>query len=323
MTAFQVLIHGPVMPLVREGISKILPTHCLWDKPSPDSFITEEGHKIQALVGGFKSKIDDAAMARFPNLKIISNFGVGYDMVDAAAAARRGIIVTNTPDVLNEEVADTAMALLLMTIKKLPQAERYVRAGKWETDGNYPLTASLRGRKMGIIGLGRIGKAIAKRAEAFGLTIAYFGRSKQEQVSYPFYSDLVAMARDVDILMAILPGGASTYHLINRPVLEALGPDGVLINVARGTVVDEPVLIELLEKRAILGAGLDVFEHEPKIPRAMFDLDNVVMLPHVGSATQHTRNLMGQLVVDNVLAMAAGKPPLTPVAETPWLPRQA
>ena len=318
MTAFQVLIHGPVMPLVVNGISKMLPVHKLWEQADQDAFIAANGAKIQGLVGGFKAKIDGVFMDRLPNLKIIANFGVGYDMVDAVAAAERGIIVTNTPDVLNEEVADTAFGLLLMTVKKLPQSERYLRAGKWETEGAYPLTASLRGRTMGIVGLGRIGKAIARRAEAFGLKLAYFGRKKQDDIAYPYYSDLVAMARDVDILMLILPGGPSTYRLVGREVLEALGPDGILINVARGTVVDEPVLVEMLEKRAILGAGLDVFEHEPKLTKGLSELDNAVLLPHVGSATNHTRNAMGQLVVDNVLAMAAGRSPLTPVAETPW-----
>lgn len=321
MTAFQVAVHGPVMPLIRNGLSKALATHFLFEKADRDGFIRDEGHKIGALVGGFKFRIDEAEMARFPNLRIISNFGVGYDMVDVQAAARRGIVVTNTPDVLNEEVADTAIGLLLMTVRKLPQAERYLRAGLWESQGNYPLTASLRGRTMGIIGLGRIGKAIASRAEAFGLKLAYFGRTRQADVAYPFYDSLVAMARDVDILMAILPGGAATYRLVNTEVLQALGPEGIFINVARGTVADEPALIEALQKGTILGAGLDVFEHEPKVPQALIDLDNAVLLPHVGSASQHTRNLMGQLVVDNVLAIAASKPPLTPVAETPWPPR--
>ena len=322
MTTFQVLIHGPVMPLVAEALSKALPTVKLWEQADPAAYLKANGHKFQALVGGWRSKIDDAVFDQMPNLKIVSNFGVGYDMVDAAAAGRRGIVVCNTPDVLNEEVADTAMGLLLMTVREFPQAERYLRAGKWLSDGNYPLSASLAGRRMGIVGLGRIGKAIAHRAEAFGLSIAYFGRSKQDGVTFPYYSDLVAMAREVDILMLILPGGAGTKHLVNRAVLEALGPDGILINVARGTVVDEEALIDILQKKQILGAGLDVFEHEPKVPQALMDLDNAVLLPHLGSSSHHTRNLMGNLVANNVLNIASGKPPLTPVAETPWPPRK-
>lgn len=318
MSDFQALIHGPVMSLVASRLAAALPTVKLWEQADPAAYLKANGSRFQALVGGFKGHIDGAVMDQMPNLKIISNFGVGYDAVDAVEAGRRGIVVTNSPDVLNDEVADTAIGLLLMTVRKLPQSEQYLRAGRWERDGNYPLSASLRGRTMGIVGLGRIGKAIALRAETFGLKIAYYGRTRQSDVSYPFYSDLVAMARDVSILMVIVPGGASTKHLINRPVLEALGPDGYLINLSRGTVVDEKVLIDMLAGNAIAGAGLDVFEAEPHVPAALMALDNAVLLPHVGSASHHTRDLMGNLVVDNVLAIAAGKAPLTPVAETPW-----
>lgn len=320
MNEFRVLIHGPVMPLIFNRLAENFPVVKLWEQPDPDAYLRSHGAEFSALVGGFRGRIDAAAMAAMPKLKIISNFGVGYDMVDAAEAGRRGVTVTNTPDVLNEEVADTAIGLLLMTVRRLPQSEQYLRAGKWLSEGNFPLSPSLRGRTMGIVGLGRIGKAIARRAEAFGLKLAYYGRNRQTDVAYPFYSDLVAMARDVDILMVILPGGAETRHLINRPVLEALGPDGVLINVARGTVVDETTLIEFLKAKKILAAGLDVFEFEPKVPDALLALDNAVLLPHVGSASVHTRDLMGNLVVDNVIAIAAGKAPLTPVAETPWKP---
>lgn len=320
MSEFRVLIHGPVMPLIFNRLAASFPVTKHWEQPDPDAYLRNHGAEFKALVGGFRGRIDAAAMAAMPNLKIISNFGVGYDMVDAAEAGRRGITVTNTPDVLNEEVADTAIGLLLMTVRRLPQSEQYLRAGKWLSEGNFPLSPSLRGRTMGIVGLGRIGKAIARRAEAFGLKLAYYGRNRQTDVPYPFYSDLVAMARDVDILMVILPGGAETRHLINRPVLEALGPDGVLINVARGTVVDETTLIEFLAAKKILAAGLDVFEFEPKVPDALLALDNAVLLPHVGSASVHTRDLMGNLVVDNVIAIATGKAPLTPVAETPWKP---
>ncbi|MCA0423524.1 MAG: 2-hydroxyacid dehydrogenase [Proteobacteria bacterium] len=318
MSDFKVLIHGPVMPLIANRLSSTFPVTKLWEEADETSWLQRNGAGIRALVGGFRSRIDAAVFDRLPDLRIVSNFGVGYDMVDAVEAGRRGIAVTNTPDVLNEEVADTALGLLLMTVRRLPQSEQYLRAGRWLSEGNFPLSPSLRGRTMGIVGLGRIGKAIARRAEAFGLKLAYYGRNRQPDVPYPFYSDLVAMARDVDILMVILPGGASTKHLINRAVLEALGPDGVLINVARGTVVDETTLIEFLEQKKILAAGLDVFEFEPKIPPALLALDNAVLLPHVGSGSVHTRDLMGNLVVDNVIAVSKGLAPLTPVAETPW-----
>jgi lactate dehydrogenase-like 2-hydroxyacid dehydrogenase len=219
--------------------------------------------------------------------------------------------------VLNDEVADLALGLLISTVRRLPQADRYVREGKW-LKGNFPLTASLREKRMGILGLGRIGKAIAKRAEAFGLTISYFGRTKQADVAYPFYSSLVEMAKNVDILLIIAPGGAATKGIVSRDVMEALGPQGTLINVARGTLVDEPAMVELLASGKLGSAGLDVFENEPKVPEALFALENVVLLPHVGSGSHYTRGKMGQLVVDNIVSVAEGRPPLTPVVETPW-----
>jgi lactate dehydrogenase-like 2-hydroxyacid dehydrogenase len=195
------------------------------------------------------------------------------------------------------------------------------RAGRWPS-GNFPLSPSLRGRTLGIVGLGRIGKAIARRAEAFGLKIAYHGRHVQEEVPYLFYPTLVGMARSVDILLVMTPGGAATRHLVNAEVLEALGPNGVLINVSRGSVVDEAALIAALRGGKILAAGLDVFADEPHVPAELIALDNVVLLPHVGSASQHTRDLMANLVVDNLKAWAAGRAPLTPVPETPWPPAQ-
>lgn len=318
MTAFAALVHGPVMGRIVDRLATTMRVVKLYEQADPAAYLKQHGAEFQALVGGFKGKIDAAVMDQMPNLKIISNFGVGYDSVDAAEAGKRGVTVTNTPDVLNDEVADTAMGLLLMTVRRLPQSERYLRAGKWEKEGSFPLSSSLVGRTMGIVGLGRIGKAIAKRAEAFGLKIAYFGRSKQADVPYTYYSDLTAMARDVTILMVIVPGGAGTRHLINRQVLEALGSNGYLINVARGTVVDEPALIDALKNNVIAAAGLDVFEAEPKVPQALIDLDNAVLLPHVGSGSIETRDAMADLVSGNVLAIAAGKPPMTPVAETPW-----
>jgi lactate dehydrogenase-like 2-hydroxyacid dehydrogenase len=262
--------------------------------------------------------INDALLATLPKLQIISSFGVGYDHIDANAAAKRGIVVTHTPDVLTEEVADTAIGLLLNTVRELPQSERYLRAGKWP-EGNYPLSrATLRDRTVGMVGLGRIGMAIARRLEAFGVPVVYHTRQPRPELGYRHYPQLVDMAHDVDTLIVIVPGGAATKNMIDAKVLEALGPNGIVINVARGSVIDEPALVAALREGKILAAGLDVFAAEPHVPEELLAMENVVLLPHVGSASEFTRAKMDQLLVDNIRAWAAGKPPLTPVPETPF-----
>lgn len=321
MSDFDVLIAGKVMPLIREALSKQLTVHYLPEIADKDAFIASHGTKIRALVGGSgHAVIDEAFMRKFPRLSIVGNFGVGYDSVDAKWAGQNGVIVTNTPDVLTEEVADLALGLLIATMRRLPQADAYLRAGKWVKEGPFPLTSSLREKKMGILGLGRIGAAIARRAAAFGLELSYHSRSPKAEMPFRYYPSLTEMARDVDILMVIAPGGAGTKGIVSREVMEALGPAGTLINVARGTLVDEAAMVELLAAGKLGAAGLDVFENEPQVPEALFGMENVVLLPHVGSASHYTRNKMGQLVVDNILSFAAGKGPLTPVPETPWPP---
>ena len=318
LSEFHVLMPHPMMPMVMTGVAKAVTLHRLWEAADPKAELAHLAPLIRGIAAGpGHAMVDAAFMEQFPHLEIIASFGVGYDHIDAAWAGQHGIIVTNTPDVLNEEVADTALALLLATVRHIPQADKYVRNGKWR-EKPYPLTATLRGRTLGIIGLGRIGKAIAARAEAFGLKIAYHGRNAQAGVPYLFYPTLLGMAKACDILLAITPGGAGTRHLVDAKVLEALGPDGIFINVARGSVVDEAALIEALQSRKIFSAGLDVFANEPHVPEALINMEHVVLLPHVGSATHHTRNAMGQLVIDNLAAFAAGRPPLTPVAESPW-----
>ena len=318
-----VLLVGNKKPVMMKGLKSEVTLHCLIDAKDKDAFVKSIADKVRALVVSYTAdKIDAGFMQRFPNLEIVSSFGVGYDHVDAKWAGEQGIVVTNTPDVLNEEVADTSVGLLLCTLRELPQAERHVRAGKWP-QAYYPLSrATLRGRTIGMVGMGRIGKAIAHRLEAFGVPIVYHSRNRQAGVDYKYYPNLVDMARDVDTLMVIVPGGPATKNMINAEVLKALGPNGVLINMARGSVVDEPALIEALKNRTIFSAGLDVVVDEPHVPQELIDMDHIVLLPHLGSASEATRAAMDQLVVDNILAWAAAKPPLTPVPETPWPPKR-
>ncbi|HJZ44251.1 MAG TPA: 2-hydroxyacid dehydrogenase [Hyphomicrobiaceae bacterium] len=321
MSKPQLLSTGPMMDLIERGIEKSYTVHRLHEASDREALLKKIAPDVCAICTGGHTgvKTDEALMARFPKLKVVGNFGVGYDSVDAAAAARRGVVVTNTPDVLTEEVADTTFGLLLRTVRELYEAEKWLRDGHWAKQGDYRLTAaSLRDRSVGIVGLGRIGKAIARRCEAFLIPVSYFGRKQQPGVSYRFYNNLVAMARDVDTLIVVTPGGAETQNLINAAVLEALGPRGILINMSRGSVVDEPALIAALKARKIQAAGLDVYLGEPKINPAFLELDNAALFPHVGSGSIYTRNAMGQLVVDNLAAFAEGKPPKTPVPETPF-----
>lgn len=314
-----VLITSPVMPSILERIEAHFPIVRLYEQPDRDAYLATHGAEFRAAVAGFsKSLLDDKVMAKLPKLEVISSFGVGYDHIDANAAGKRGIIVTNTPDVLTDEVADLAIGLLIATVRRLPQSDQYLRQGNWLNKGPFPLSDTIRGKKMGIVGLGRIGKAIAKRARAFGLKIAYHGRNQQTDSRYPYYADLVQMAREVDILMVITPGGSSTKHLINQAVLEALGPKGTLINVARGSVVDESALVAALLTGKLGAAGLDVFEIEPCAPGELIGMKNVVLLPHIASASHYTRNLMGNLVADNIISWLKGRGPKTPVIETPW-----
>ena len=319
MKSLDVVMPAKGMALIEDEISARLPLHRLWLEPNPDLWLAEWRPRIRALaMTGAHAPLDEAYMRQYPNLEIIASFGVGYDNIDAKAAARLGIIVTNTPGVLDDEVADTALGLMIMTVRQLPQAERYLRAGQWSAKGAFPLSPSLRGRVVGILGLGRIGKAIATRVTGFGLEIVYYGRRAQADVPYRYYPSLIDLAKASDVLIVVAPGGPGTRHIINAEVLEALGPDGVLINIARGSLVDERALIEALRTGKILAAGLDVFENEPSVPQELIALDNAVLLPHVGSASVKTRRAMAECVVSNVLAWADGKPPVTPVPETPW-----
>jgi len=275
-------------------------------------FLAERGSDFVAVatMKGVTSEV----MAGLPNLKVISSFGVGYDSIDADAAAARGILVSNTPDVLNDEVADTAIMLWLAVSRQVLPSEAWARSGDWEAKGAFPLTRSVRNRTVGIVGLGRIGQTIAKQAQMFDAKVVYHSRSAKD-VPYTYYGDLVQMAKDSDVLIVITPGGAATNKLVSAEVIDALGPDGILVNVARGSVVDETALVAALDAGRLGGAGLDVFEQEPKIPDALKTMDQVVLLPHVGSATVETRQAMGDLVCDNLEQWAKNGRVLTAVAE--------
>jgi lactate dehydrogenase-like 2-hydroxyacid dehydrogenase len=319
----EILLIGAAKPVIVGGLEPSFVVHKLIEATDPEAYLKAIAPGIRGIAIAYTSnKIDGAFMSRFPRLEIVSSFGVGYDHVDAKWAGEHGIIVTNTPEVLNEEVADTALGLLLSTLREFPQAERYLRAGKW-LEKAYPLTPTLRGRTVGIVGMGRIGKAIGRRLDAFGVPVVYHSRNPQAGVAYKYYPKLIDMARDVDTLMVIVPGGAATKNLIDAEVLKALGPNGVLINMARGSVVDEPALIQALKDRTILSAGLDVFVNEPQVPKELIEMDHIVLFPHLGSASAATRKAMDQLVVDNLKAWFSGKLPLTPVPETPVAARKS
>ncbi len=314
--------------LAREELGRRFTVHSLADASDPAGMLDAVAPQVRAIATGAAIlaesphvQLDAGFLSRFTKLEIVANLGVGYDNIDAAFAASHGIVITNTPDVLTDETADTAMGLLLNAVREFPAAERYLREGRW-IEKPFRLTASLRERTMGIIGLGRIGKAIARRAEAFGVKIVYHGRNRQPDAPYPFFASLLDMAKAVDILMVVTPGGPQTRHLVDASVLAELGSDGIVINIARGSVVDESALIEALKSRRILAAGLDVFAVEPHVPLELLALDNAVLLPHVGSGSRHTRDMMNRLVVDNLTSWASGKGPLTPVAETPWPPAE-
>jgi lactate dehydrogenase-like 2-hydroxyacid dehydrogenase len=312
------LIYGPNKPSVDKGFSDQFVLHPCETRADLDRVSPAVAAKIRGAAVTYSTvRCDGGVMAMFPKLEIVSSFGVGYDHVDANHAREHNIVVTNTPDVLTEEVADIAMGLLIATLREFIKADRYVRSGLWTTQ-QYPLSAgSLRDRKVGIVGMGRIGQAIGRRLEASLVPVVYHSRNPVSGVSYKHYPDLIEMAKAVDTLVVIVPGGPTTAKMINADVLKALGPRGVIVNVARGSVVDEEALIAALKSGTILAAGLDVFAKEPAVPDELKAMQNVVLLPHIGSASVVTRNAMDQLVVDNLKAWFAGKPPLTPIAETP------
>ena len=312
------LVYGPTKEIVDNGFSDQFVLHPFQTKADLERLNSAVAGKIRGAAVTYNTvRGDSATLALFPKLEIVSSFGVGYDHIDANYARDHNIMVTNTPDVLTEEVADIALGLLIATLREFVKADRYLRSGLWTTQ-QFPLSVgSLRDRKVGMVGMGRIGQAIGRRLEASRVPVVYHSRNPAPGVSYKHYPDLIEMAKAVDTLVLILPGGPATNNMINADVMKALGPRGVIINVARGSVIDEPALISALKSGTILAAGLDVFANEPRVPDELRAMQNVVLLPHIGSASVVTRNAMDQLVVDNLKAWFAGKGPLTPVAETP------
>lgn len=278
----------------------------LFQSKDPEGDIQKHKNDVVAInctVGQFMTR---KIIESLPNLEIIATFSVGFDHIDLEAAKERDIRVANTPHVLAAETADTGMALLLATAKCIVEDDMYVRVGKW-LNGDPPLGTSLTNKKVGIVGLGDIGSKVAKRCAAFDMDVVYYGPREKPGYAYKYYSDVAVMAKDCDFLILTCPGGEATANLVDINVLEALGPQGVLINIARGSVVDEPALIKALQGGTIRGAGLDVFANEPHVPEELISMDNVVLLPHIGSATLETRTAMGQLVIDNITAHFDGK----------------
>jgi lactate dehydrogenase-like 2-hydroxyacid dehydrogenase len=312
------LVYGPSKPIVDNGFSDQFVLHPFETTADLERLTPAVAEKIRGAAVTYSSaRCDSKMLARFPKLEIVSTFGVGYDHIDANYAREQNIVVTNTPDVLTEEVADLALGLLIATLREFVKADRYVRSGLWTTQ-HYPLSVgSLRDRKVGMVGMGRIGQAIARRLDASRVPVVYHSRKPADGASYKHYPDLIEMAKAVDTLVVIVPGGPGTAKMINADVMKALGPRGVIVNVARGSVIDEAALISALKSGTILAAGLDVFANEPSVPDELRTMQNVVLLPHIGSASVVTRNAMDQLVVDNLKVWFSGKPPLTPVAETP------
>lgn len=297
-----VLIVGPLYKPTLDALDREFTTHKLWLAPGGKTLLASCADRVRGIATSGFHGADAALIDALPKLEIISSFGVGYDTVDVEAAKRRNVIVTNTPGVLDDAVADLTMGLIIAAARRIPLGDRFVREGKWVRQG-LPLAQHVAGKRLGIVGLGRIGQAIAKRAAGFDLKIGYHSRRRVPDSPFAYYERLLDLARNSDFLVAILPGGKETWHLVDEEVMRALGR----------LVVDEAALVKCLQEGALGGAALDVFEEEPIVPEALLAMDNVVLQPHVGSATHETRAAMGQLTVDNLIAHFAGKPVLTPV----------
>ncbi len=307
-----ILALQPLLPTEMWDLEQKFEVIRLWEVRDPDAVLRDQGHNIQGVVSTYNSGgVSEGLIDALPNLEIVSQFGVGYDNIDLVAAARHDVVVTNTPDVLTDDTADVALFLMLNVARRAVEGDMFVRVGRWQS-GAMPLSTSISGKTVGIVGLGNIGKAIAQRAQAFNTSVVYHSRTEKD-VPYGYYNDLEDMAKDVDFLILACAGTPETHHLVNYKILEALGPKGFLVNIARGSVVNEDDLLIALRNKTIAGAGLDVFADEPNVPEAMLKMDNIVLSPHVGSATVETRAKMGRLVIDNLVAHFNGQELLTPV----------
>lgn len=313
MSQIDVLSVTKLSPLLEPQLRAAFHLHDRLHETDPAAF-AKLAPSIRAIAASGESKVPASLIAQLPALEIISVFGVGYDGVDVAAAKARNVMVTHTPNVLNDDVADLAIGLMLAAARQLPAADRYVKEGQWP-NGPMPLARKVSGARMGIVGMGRIGQAIAQRALAFNMSVAYTARSAKANIPHAYYPSATALAAESDYLVVITPGGEGTRKLINAEVLRALGTKGILVNVARGSVVDESALIEALQNGVIGGAGLDVFEAEPNVPEALRALPHVVLAPHIGSATSQTRQAMADLAFNNLKSHFEGHAVHTPVPE--------
>ena len=313
MPSPSILSVAKLSPLFASQLDAAFSVHDRLHQTDPAAF-TAAAPAIRAIAASGESKVDAELIAQLPKLEIISVMGVGYDGIDVPAAKARGAVVTHTPNVLNDDVADLAIGLMLSAARQLPAADRYVRAGSWP-NGPMPLARKMSGARLGLVGMGRIGQAIAHRAAAFGMSIAYTARNPRPALPFKYFPSATALAAESDYLVVITPGGAGTRKLVNAEVLAALGTKGILVNVARGSVVDEAALIDALERGVIGGAGLDVFESEPDVPERLRALPHVVLAPHIGSATSQTRQAMADLAFGNLQLHFAGRPLLSPVPE--------
>ncbi|MDP9900337.1 2-hydroxyacid dehydrogenase [Variovorax ginsengisoli] len=297
---------GPLLPALEARLAATYDVHLLHKEPDPNAFLAAHGPDFVGVATSARFGADAALIAALPNLKVISSFGVGLDAIDLDAARARGIAVGYTPDVLNDCVADTAFALVMDVARRFSTADRFVRRGDW-LHGQFPLATKVSGKKLGILGMGRIGRVIARRASGFDMDVRYHNRKPLADADHVYAESLKALAEWADFLVVASAGGAETRGLVSREILDALGPTGYLVNISRGTVVDEQALVDALQDGRIAGAGLDVFEDEPKVPEALFALDNVVLLPHLASNTHETRAAMAQRVEDNLAAFFAGR----------------